>query len=196
MRSYEAARSLFSFISIVAWVCIVGGAIAALLGGSAASEMSYRGDGMAFVMGMLPGVAIVIVGFLTLAIAQIGRAGVDTAEYTQQMLQLSRDHLDVSRQTLQQGQELKQGFEALQVRPEATATATYAGLAVAATTSPQTGGPAMTPAIVKHKGRDVHVIEGGYRFAGMDFQTLEAAQIHIDQLGLNPAVALPSIRQT
>lgn len=196
MRSYDAARSLFSFISIVAWVCIVGGALAGLIGGNAASRMSYRGDGMAFLMGMLPGVVIVIVGFLTLAMAQIGRAGVDTAEYTQQMLQLSRDHLNVSRQTLRQGEELKQGFDALQTRSNAAPTASYAGLAAQEPNLSSDGTPATAPTDIEYKGRKVHVLKNGYRFLGMEFKTLEATHAYIDQLGVNPAAVLRASRET
>ena len=89
MRSYEAARNLFGFLGFIAWIAIIIGVIAALVGGSAASGARGWGagpNGMAVIMAAMPGMGLAFVGFLGLAAVQIGRATVDTAEYTQQML--------------------------------------------------------------------------------------------------------------
>lgn len=197
MRSYDAARSLFSLLTVLAWIVIGVGALAALGLGAKASEMSrWNGgsSGGAFLMGMLPGLAMSFVGFLGLVFAQVGRAGVDTAECSQQMLQLSRDHLEVSKQSLRQGEAVRLGFEALAVKQAVAPSASYADRA-AMTGSEVNKTDAFsaekTPAkIIEYKGKDVQAIENGYRFAGMEFPSLEAAQRYIDQLGVNPFVEL------
>lgn len=135
MRSYEAARGLFSFMSFVGWVIIIGGALAAVAGIVMGNEMGRygygRGPGPEVLLFMLPGVGIALVGVITLALSEIGRAGVDTAEYSQQMLQLSRDSLEVSRQSLRQGEQMRASFEALKVVAPTEPSASYADLRTA-----------------------------------------------------------------
>ena len=142
MRSYEAARGLFSFMALVGWIIVAGGVIAAFVGVSVGSEMGRygygRGPGPEVLLFMLPGVGIGIVGVITLALSQMGRAGVDTAEYSQQMLQISRESLDVSRQSLRQGEQLRTSFEALKVNAPKEPSASYAEL--------RAGSPPQTPA--------------------------------------------------
>lgn len=146
MRSYEAARGLFSFISFVGWAIIVIGGGIALLGAAAASE-SYRGYGRGTeflpLIWMLPGVGVSVFGVIILAMSQIGRAGVDSAEYSQQMLQLSRESLEVSRQSLRQGEQMRTSFEALTVTTSRESSASYADLRSGS--SPQTATPQPTP---------------------------------------------------
>jgi hypothetical protein len=116
MRSYEAARSLFSFLAFVAWMVIIAGVLIALIGAKGASIYGGAGAGL---LAAMPGIGIAMMGFLQLAFVQIGRAGVDTAEYTQQMLKISRDQLEVSQQSLKQGKRFEAGFAALeQIAPK------------------------------------------------------------------------------
>ncbi len=61
---------------------------------------------------MVPGIGIGITGFILVAFVQMGRATVDTAEYTQQMLKLSRDQLEVSKQSLKVQNSAPQTFAA------------------------------------------------------------------------------------
>ncbi len=97
MRSYEAARTYFSIIGFVAWVVIIIGVLVAIVGASSVGRYGVPGAGL---VAMVPGVGIGIAGFIQLAFVQMGRAQVDTAEYTQQMLKIARDQLEVSRQAL------------------------------------------------------------------------------------------------
>jgi len=97
MRSYEAARSLFSFLGFMAWSVIIIGVIVAFIGMGGTSR--YGGGGAAL-LAAIPGISIGIAGFILLAFVQMGRATVDTAEYTQQMLKIARDQLEVSQQAL------------------------------------------------------------------------------------------------
>lgn len=106
MRSYEAARSLFSFLAFCAWCVIVLGAGVALLSSVAVGNSVSFGrnlSGLAVVTSLLPGFGISLLGLLGLALVQMGRATVDTAEYTQQMLQIARNQLEVSRQGFKRG---------------------------------------------------------------------------------------------
>ena len=78
MRSYEAARSLFSVLSVLSWCVIITGGIAAFVGGAAAAEMvRYSQQFVAFLAGAIPGLILAIMGFFGLVFAQMGRAGVD-----------------------------------------------------------------------------------------------------------------------
>lgn len=197
MRSYEAARSLFSLLTVLAWIVIGVGAIAAIGFGIKAVEMArWNGGppGGAFLIGMLPGLAMSFVGFLSLVFAQIGRAGVDTAECSQQLLQLSRDHLEVSKQSLRQGEAVKQGFEALAVKQPPLPSASYADRTITAgdeTQQTDLAAAEKTPAReLEYKGKEIRAIDTGYRFAGMEFTTLDAAHQYIDQLGVNPFAEL------
>lgn len=151
MRSYEAARRLFSFMAVLAWLVMIGGVIAAIAGVVIASEMGPRGYGRSpgpeILLFALPGVLIFILGILTLAWAQIGRAGVDTAEYSQQLLQLSRDSLEVSRQSLRQGEQLKSGFESLNAALPKEPSATYADRRLPEGTASTTVGAGGTTAV-------------------------------------------------
>lgn len=78
MRSYQAARSLFSFLGLIAWLVIIAGIIAAMAGAGGGSQFGGAAAGM---FAMAPGIGIVIAGFFLLAFVQMGRASVDTAEY-------------------------------------------------------------------------------------------------------------------
>lgn len=126
MRSYEAARGLFSFISAVAWFLIAAGVIMAIFGFSEGWRINPRNPDVSRLIASIPGVLVGIIGFVTLAMSQMGRASVDTAEYTQQMLQLSREQLDVSRQSLRQSEQMKTSFEALRTAVADKPAADYA----------------------------------------------------------------------
>ena len=120
MRSYEAARTYFSILSFISWCVILLGVVVVLVGFGAASQMS-RGfggtpSGLALLSAVVPGAGLAFAGFMGLVFAQIGRAGVDTAEYSQQSLKVARDALEVSRHSLQKADDLRQGFEGLRVR--------------------------------------------------------------------------------
>ena len=116
MRSYETARSLYSFLTFCAWCLVVGGVIVALIGAGAASEMRSFGrsaPAAAVFMASIPGLALTLAGVLSLALVENGRAAVDTAELTQQMLKVAREQLEVSKQALRQGQHVAGSYEAL-----------------------------------------------------------------------------------
>lgn len=96
MQSYAAARSLFSFMSFVAWSAIIGGGIVALV--AMGAVMQFNGSAPAIISAALPGLVICLFGFLALVMVQIGRATLDSAEYGQQSLQVARDQLAFAKQ--------------------------------------------------------------------------------------------------
>jgi hypothetical protein len=94
MQSYGVARGVFNLLGFCCWLCLIGGAILAVVGGINAIESN---------IGILPlaaGVIFFLFGFAGTAFIQAARASVDTAEYTQQALQVSRDQLSISRELL------------------------------------------------------------------------------------------------
>jgi hypothetical protein len=107
MRSYAGARTLFRFLEFLAWVMVVVGVLVAIGGGGAASSYGPRGAGM---IAVLPGLVISVFGLLLVAQVQNARAGVDSAEYGQQMLKIARDQLEISKQALKQDAAAPQSF--------------------------------------------------------------------------------------
>ena len=189
MRSYEAARSLFALLSFLSWAVIVMGGIAAVFGGGAAAEMMRYGEQfIGFLVGAIPGVILALMGFFGLVFAQIGRAGVDTAEYSQQSLQISRDHLEISRQALRHGEEVKNSFATLKAQVPVPVAASYADIKGQTREDVPSIVPPVAAAtyakIIAYKGRDIHQLAQGFRFEGTEFRTLDAARTYID--GITP----------
>ncbi len=102
MRSYEAARSLFSFLGFCAWsVIVLGGLVAMVAGGAVSNGFGGSPSGLQVMLAAIPGLTLALIGFLMLAQVQVGRTSVDTAEYSQQTLDVSRKQLEVSKQALE-----------------------------------------------------------------------------------------------
>lgn len=94
MKSYQAARSLYSFVSGCAQLVIGVGGVIALLGAYYGQQnpIGFIGIGAGFVVALF--------GFGLLVFAQTGRTGVDSAEYAQQNLAVSREQLAISKELL------------------------------------------------------------------------------------------------
>ncbi len=193
MRSYEAARGLLSFLGFLAWCAIIGGVLIAIGAGSAVSQTRSFGVGggaMAGMMAAVPGLILAFLGFLALAQVQIGRAGVDTAEYTQQMLKIARDQLEVSKQSLKQGGAPKQSFETLQLETPlsegATNHATYDKSEAGTATPPTVAAPAQEyqpGETITYRTKTIRVVEAGFVFGAQTYNTLEEAKAKIDEDG-------------
>lgn len=135
MRSYHAARAVFSFFSIIAWIVILLGLVIAVLGIARGQVLNpYNPDLPRIVAGVV-GAILATFGLVMLVLSQMGRAGVDTAEYSQQMLQASRDHMEVSRQLVRQGEKLEQGYAALAAKLSTPSSVSYDGRISTAETS-------------------------------------------------------------
>lgn len=154
MRSYEAARRLHSFLGTCAWVVIIAGAFVAFGGINMASQ-SFRGAGneMQVILAGLPGAILAVAGFFALAMVQMGRAAVDTAELTQQVLQVTRAQLEVSREALEQGKAAATSYAEL-LKPQPAAKANGADTATNANPEPSYGNRSVQTETVDHLADD------------------------------------------
>lgn len=201
MQSYQAARTYFSLLEILAWCVIVFGAIVAIVAWGAVGQMSrgFGGSPIAGIAGLVPGVAVMFLGFLGLAGAQVGRAAVDSAEYTQQGLKVARDQLDVSRQALKHGAVLEKGYAALQAAKEdlrrnaepasAPVSASYADAQPGADQENVLAGPPIKT--IDYRGRQIEKRTDGYYVGPSHFAGLNGAQRNIDRT-IDEAVPVPS----
>lgn len=186
MRSYEAARSLFSFLAFIAWSVVVIGVLVAFI--SAAGVSQYAGGG-AGLLAMVPGVGIAIAGFIQVAFIQMGRATVDTAEYTQQMLKIARDQLEVSRQAINSGGYQSGKVESVKVQKNQKSGFKKIDLTARTKTNDREKIP---PAIQKtdpvmiegekleYLGHTITRKNGMYMTSGMSYVSLLYAKTHIE----------------
>lgn len=199
MRSYEMARGLFSFLEFTAGLMVVAGVIIAIVGADAVSKY---GSDIAMFWAAVPGLTIAFSGLISVAFIQAARAVVDTAEYTQQMLQVSRNQLDVSRQALKENATPK-GFEAPKEKPakETPKSAFAEGLSDSKsdTSDPQISDQSekleYTPidagngvtqlnadaTQLGYGGQVIHISDGVFSLDGNKFETLDAVQDYIDR---------------
>ena len=184
MQSYQAARSYFSFLSFLSWCVIVLGGLVAIVALFAIGSMSrnFGGSPLAGLSGIVPGVAIMFAGFMGLVLVQIGRAGVDTAELSQQMLKVARDQLEVSKQGLNQRGAGPTSFAKTSASPE-TPSRSFGEHQQA---SPSVRAPKPENAAPKsefsYRGRRIRLDNGHYLCNGRRFETEEAAKEHLDHL--------------
>jgi ABC-type xylose transport system permease subunit len=145
MRSYHAARAVFSFFSTLAWIVILLGLVIAVLGIARGQVLNPYNPDLPRIVAGIVGAVLATFGLVMLVLSQMGRAGVDTAEYSQQMLQASRDHMEVSRQLVRQGEKLEQGYAALAAKLSTPTSVSYEGRIAAAVASPATASSAPPP---------------------------------------------------
>ena len=185
MRNYETARKLFSFLEFLAWVVVVIGLMVAIYG----AEEAPRNAGLLFAS---PGLLMGILGLILVAMVQSSRASVDTAEYTQQMLQNSRDQLEVSRQSLRQsrgaavptfGQSTKKapggaaGSENSIVDSKEADGPSYGDIAEKRT-------PDAAPDLddFTYRGRYIRAAAGLYFYDGVKYEDMDSVKAHIDEI--------------
>ena len=223
MRSYEAARAYFSFLSFIAWCVIIAGIFVALAAFAAIGQ-STRGfggpaSGIAYFAAMVPGAGISFLGFLGLVLVQIGRARVDSAEYAQQSLKIAREQLEISKQGLKQGAKFEAGYAALQAaREELTKDKDPGGAPPIASYGDRRAPDQEAQKLshqpgdtIEYKGKEIRVIEAGFVFGGQVYAHLDDAYAHVDeddlalnspaqtkapyasQLGVNPAPTLGGV---
>ncbi len=177
----------------------------------AGSQMSGFGggrrSGMA-ILAALPGLGLGFIGFIGLVLSQMGRAGVDSAEYGQQMLKIARDQLAVSERAIKQSQAAAENFAALKiVTPDATPATGFEnritgaeelGLGSDADARPLDESEAVeSPApqvAIEHRGRQIDIVDGEYRIGTMRFKELEYAKAYIDKLGYSAQPSPTTVR--
>ncbi len=173
MRSYHAARSLFSFLSFVAWALIVIGGLMAIVGAEASQNMFRGGSAL---IGALPGTFIAAFGLLMLAVTQNARASVDTAEYTQQMLKVARDQLQISQQSLKAHHTTLKSFAELTPTPSGEPEKTTSFTQVADTDPKSANTHSTHTAPLKIDQRD-----GRFYVGAIEFQNLEMAREYLER---------------
>ena len=183
MRSYEAARGYFSFLSFVAWCAILGGLLLALGVGFPAAQITRGLPIVAFAVAAMPGIFLMLIGFFGLVYVQTARATVDSAEYAQQTLKLAREQHHVGKQllALAQASEEKAGYEAVAEAAELT-NVSYD------TDPPKTDTPKSEPLIPPempiastYKGQRIQEFRDFVLVDDDRFSSLEAARTAIDK---------------
>lgn len=208
MRSYQAARSLFSFLGFCAWCLIILGVLAAFGGASAAQSFGRGASGIQAVIAAAPGLMMSAMGLFSLALVQMGRTGVDGAEYAQQSLDVARQQLDISKQLLNQGKapiaptfaDVRKQSTAPQTAAHEEADAAGPSYANQPNTQPRPetthpdpslsgGGNDQTPTIAATKqatlpppSTEITYADGNFIVAGQAFKTKGAAVNHQKEL--------------
>lgn len=184
MRSYEAARTYFGVLGFLSWCVIILGGFVALGSLVAVGQMSrnFGGSSMAGLAGLIPGVAVMFAGFMGLVVVQIGRAGVDSAEYGQQSLKVAREQLEISRQGLKRQQADSQSFAALKPSTEQQSAASFERKEPSVTSPPKNAEPG------EHRGHKIIRVGGSFRAIGDVFASHDEAVAAIDRKLGSPAI--------
>lgn len=183
MRSYETARFLFSFLAFCAWSVVILGVLVALIGAGGGSKFAGASAGL---LAMAPGLGIVLSGLILVAFVQMGRANVDTAEYTQQMLKISREQLEVSKQSQRGPSHSPQKFPTTQ---KTEGSASSRPISDRIPRAPLKIEPVNDPDVenghkdgwIEYKGKSIEVQNATYYLSGSIFTSLEQVQNAIDK---------------
>lgn len=167
-RSYATARSIYSFIGYVGWVMMGLGLVVFVVGSSISDPfLSEILQPASFVAGLI----ISMLGLFAVGASQAWRAGVDTAEFTQQILKTSRDQLRVSQQALKANVGGPASFSDVpdkDVSKGAPTSAWEQGDVKSASEMP--------PLITEFHGQEIVFENGQYRIAEKEFATLSKAR--------------------
>ena len=202
--NYGAARGILGLAEIILWLGVGAGVLMALGAGSAAS----RGFGASGILAAAPGLFLAINCFIGIVLLQMSKASVDTADYTYQMLKLSRDQLAVSKQALQVQKEAPTSYATAPtpVAPAAQASFSENGAATATgDAAPDANGTSL-PRFLRQDQADIHGQEhwdyrdkrihhtehGTYLMEGNTFDTLEDAKLYVDGQMLRAELSKPS----
>lgn len=209
MRSYLVARIWHSIVEFIGWVLLIVGLIYAVALSQTISLYPFESglnQGLAQLVGLLPGLALAFSGLCTIAFMQTCRAAVDTAEYTQHMLKISRDQIEYSKAAVRHGKQLQLSLETLMKPQSGSEDETGSSLSQTHLT-PNGNDPAVpqitshdvesesvrvtanTAGSTDHKGHKIEHREDAYHVAGVAFSTLEKAKAWVNQLGINPAAS-------
>jgi len=181
MRNYEVARKIFSFMEFCGWSLVVIGGLVGV--GMAASVGGYGGAGAAITSFLIGGL-IAAVGLIFVGFVQAGRATVDTAEYTQQMLQIARDQLEVSRQGLKGANDAPQSFTAVTSKEEPPVSSPYRKAEIDTPQESETEPQAaeFPENATMYNGRMIEQRGNRYFVEGASFLTLGNAKRHVKNL--------------
>lgn len=190
MRSYKTSRNVLGLIEFMAWCVIAVGVFLIVIGWEAGdANGSGFGAGSSLVDALtaaLPSIAIALLGVIVVVQCKTGRASVDAAEYGQQMLEIARESLDVSRQALRQ--------DSVDGAPSFTTSPQTNGSEPLQTDMPPSASLQETEAdgelltaqdaeTIEYKGTKIFVGSGMYQCDGIQFEKLENAKAYVDQFG-------------
>ena len=156
--------------------------IAGAMVASEANPFGRHAKEIVILLAMFPGFAVSFIGFLGLALVQIGRAGVDSAEYSQQTLKVARDQLEVSRQALRSPNTTPTSFAAT-VNPNSASDPPFSRYAPDGQQATQKNEPRITtsaPRTFRYRSKDIQIENGKYLYNGITFDTREKAERYID----------------
>ncbi len=193
--NYGAARGVLATAEFLMWCGVAIGVIIAVLSAGAAS----RGFGSPGLIVAVPGLVISAICFLGVVLAQIGKAGVDSADYSYQMLSVARDQLEVSRQSLKLQQSApRSGFTGATVNTSDGRTdpklssgsfASRRSLAKVETSriEPASDHEDVKIRYVDYRGKRIHSLaNGGYWVDDRTFVSLARAKEFLDRAATQP----------
>ncbi len=185
MRSYQAARSYYSFLEFLSWCFIVFGVIVAIVAITAMSQVSrgFGGSSSLGIAGLIPGLMVSFMGLIGLILAQSGRAQVDCAEYAQQALQVSRDQLEISMRLFKQGNKKEQGYATKHAARDAITGQTSTAASFQSKPSDATTNPSNQHEIgstIDYRGEEIRVVGAGYVLRDRVFSTYDQVTARID----------------
>lgn len=181
-RSYDVARNFFSAVLYLGTALIVVGIIGTFMSVGYLDNVNMVRASSIWPVYVLPlSLFTAFVGLVAVGLAHHWRAGVDSAEYTQQLLKTARDQLDVSRQVL-----MKRGGT-----PKSFADVTDLQKDVAKSEAlndenderPQ---QAHSESSVVYRGHEIQMLGEKYLSAGVTFKTLKGAKKYLDGLKTGP----------
>ena len=173
----------------------------------AASAANRGFGGGTEIFAAMPGIVIGIISLFGVALTQNGRATVDSAEYGQQMLKVARDQLEVSKQSLKQGNGLENSFADLAKRLSATSETgttetgangvSYADqlspIATTASNPVMPEKPIVTDDTLTYRGQTATLIEHKWHLNGIGFSSQEKLIEYIDNFRKQP-IAKPLLK--
>jgi hypothetical protein len=171
MQSYETSRKVLGFFEFCAWCAFGGGAILLAL---AASALANGGALSALTFGAGGG-AVALLAMIGIVVVQMSRAGLDTAEYTGQLLKVARDQLEVSRDA-NRVDDAPIGFSAPQKDVPAVELP-------AARVEPKirTRPRSEDPQEIEYRGKKIRLFRGKYSYNDIPFNNLTRAQKYLDE---------------
>ncbi len=179
LRSYDVARKTFSFLEFVGWSVVVVGIIAGFV--LAESAGRYASEGQKVLL-FLMGASGSLLGLFMVGAVQNWRAGVDSAEYSQQALKVAREQLEISKQSLKRQQTNSASFAAVASSTEQQPTTSFERKEPSVTPSPITTEPG------EHRGHKIIRVGGSYRAVGDVFASHDEAMAAIDRKLDSPAI--------
>lgn len=191
MRDYNVARSLLSFLELLFWIGVLVGLLLAFSLVSTASRGYGAAPGL---LAALPGLGIALFSLFGVASTQMGRAGVDSAEYGQQALKVARDQLEISKQAMKDSAAFQNSFahlikqepvqtDAPQPVPKAS-QASYATTPATPAKGREVEGPVIAGDTLTYRGQVAKRIGEKWDLNGISFRSSKTLAEYIDTVGV------------